>query len=134
MEISVEIVKILPMQSFVSSKTGEEMHRHLFVGKTLRTQYPKNICFQVFGDDKFSDMRVVVGRSYSVSFDIESRMVNTSKGEQWFTSVNAWRAVCLDSESANTQQQFANNQRQEADRYVDYQKRDSGSQIDDAPF
>lgn len=49
-------------------------------------QYPKKVCFNLFGDriDKFP---LTVGDEITVSFDIESREYNG----RWYTSIRAWK-------------------------------------------
>ena len=100
MEIQVKIIKVLETQSFTSQKTGNVYVKNTFVGAT-QGQYPKNIAFAVMGEDKFAQMGIVVGGTYNVSFDVESREWNG----KWFTEASAWRARRIDS----VQQHPANN-------------------------
>lgn len=90
MEIQVRVTKILEPLSFVSKKTGETTFKHSFVGET-KGQYPKVMCFTVFGGDKFRQMGISVGNDYNVSFDAESREWNG----KYFTELQAWRVVSL---------------------------------------
>ena len=91
MEIQVKIAKILDSQSFVSKKDGLTYVKHHFVG-TTGGQYPKQIAFSVLGDDKFKEMNVVVGKEYTVYFDVYSREWQG----KWFTDVSCWRCVPID--------------------------------------
>lgn len=95
MDIQVRIVKILDAQRFVSQKNGETYVKNIFVGETLG-QYPKKVAFSVMGEERFKMMNIVVGGSYTVSFDVESREWNG----KWFTDISAWRAQSLDGGTA----------------------------------
>lgn len=92
--IIVQIKKILEKQTFTSSKTGNVYEKFFFVGKT-QAQYPKTIAFSVMGKEKFEKLGIVVGKTYNISFDVESREWNG----KYFTDITAWKAVCLDGES-----------------------------------
>ena len=91
MEIQIKVIKILPASRFTSQKNGNEYVKNTFVGETAG-QYPKTIAFGVMGEDKFNQMNIVVGGTYSVSFDVESREWQG----KYFTECQAWRAVRMD--------------------------------------
>lgn len=95
MDIQVRIVKILDAQRFVSQKNGETYVKNIFIGETLG-QYPKKVAFSVMGEERFKAMNIVVGGSYTVSFDVESREWQG----KWFTECQAWRAVRMDGQQA----------------------------------
>jgi hypothetical protein len=101
MDLNVKIVKILDAQSYVSKSNNQTYVTRFFVGETTNTQYPKMVAFKVFSEDKFNAMGIVVGGTYNVSFDVESREWNG----KYFTECQAWRAVRVDV----TQAQNANN-------------------------
>lgn len=96
MEITGKVVKILTPQRFVSQRNGNEYVRNTFVIETSG-QYVKKVAFSVMGEEKFAQMGIEEGKSYAVSFDVESREWH----DKWFTECVAWKAVSLD---ANTQQ------------------------------
>ena len=48
-------------------------------------QYPKKICFTLWGD-KIEKLNAVVGDTVVVSFDVESKEYNG----KWFTEARAW--------------------------------------------
>ena len=101
MDLNVKIVKILDAQSYVSKSNNQTYVTRFFVGETTNTQYPKMVAFKVFGEEKFNAMGIVVGGTYNVSFDVESREWNG----KYFTECQAWRAIRVDV----TQAQNANN-------------------------
>lgn len=100
MEITVTIKKILEAQSGVSSKSGEKWVKNSFVAET-QGNYPKMVCFTVMGGETWEKMKIRVGATYNVSFDPESREWNG----KYFTDLKAWKAVCLDSQQPQGQQQ-----------------------------
>lgn len=98
LQLQVKITKILEKRSFVSKKDGSNFNIYSFVGATIGEPFPKEICFEVFGDEKYAQMNPIVGNSYSISFDLESREWNG----KYFTSLRAWKLVALDNVSVAT--------------------------------
>lgn len=105
MDLNVKIVKILDAQSYVSKSNNQTYVTRFFVGETTNTQYPKIVAFKVFGEEKFNAMGIVVGGTYNISFDVESREWNG----KFFTECQAWKAVRVDGAHTQTQAQNANN-------------------------
>lgn len=83
MEITGKVVAVLELVSGTSN-AGNPWQKREFVIETPG-QYPKKICFLLFGD-KVNECPQV-GETAKVSFDIESREWNT----RWFTNLNAWK-------------------------------------------
>lgn len=81
--IEGEIIAILPETKGVSAK-GEWISQD-FVLKT-EENYPKNICFSVFGADKIKEANIRIGDVVSIGVNLESREF---KG-RWYTSIKAW--------------------------------------------
>ena len=104
MDLNVKIVKILDAQSYVSKSNNQTYVTRFFVGETTNTQFPKKVAFKVFGEEKFNAMGIVVGGTYNVSFDVESREWNG----KYFTECQAWKAVRVDVAQTNTQTQTHN--------------------------
>ena len=80
------IKQILKVESG-TSKAGKEWLKQEFVIETLDSQYPKNICFTLFGDKTDLLQRITEGMAVEVSFNLESREYNG----RWFHNVNCWR-------------------------------------------
>lgn len=85
MEITGKIIAVLPEQSGVS-KAGNEWKKQEYVLET-HDQYPKKVCFQIFGADRIAQAAIQAGEELTVSFDIDSREWQG----RWFTSINAWK-------------------------------------------
>jgi len=83
MEITAKVITVLPIESG-TSRSGNAWQKRNFVVETSE-QYPKKICFQLFGD-KVNDCPAV-GNEVKVFFDIESREYNS----RWYTQLNVWK-------------------------------------------
>lgn len=123
--IIVQIEKILEKQTFTSSKTRNVYEKFFFVGKT-QAQYPKTIAFSVMGMEKFEKLGIVVGKTYNISFDVESREWNG----KYFTDITPWKAVCLDGDSGTQ----VNTPTQVATPVPQAQAAQSPTKPDDLPF
>lgn len=99
MEIQGKVIAILEPQRFVSSKNGKEYVTTVFVIETPG-QYPKKVAMKVMGEDKFKQMGIVMGGTYNVSFDVESREWQG----KWFTECQAWRTQRMDGTQEQPQQ------------------------------
>lgn len=85
MEIAGKIIAVLPEQGG-TSKAGNEWKKQEYVLET-HEQYPKKVCFQIFGSEKIAQAAIQAGEELTVSFDIESREYQG----RWFTNINAWK-------------------------------------------
>lgn len=81
--IEGEIIAILPETKGVSAK-GEWISQD-FVLKT-EENYPKSICFSVFGASKIKEANIRIGDVVSIGVNLESREFNG----RWYTSIKAW--------------------------------------------
>lgn len=85
MEITGKIIAVLPERGGVS-KTGNEWKMQEYVLET-HEQYPRKICFNVFGADKIAQFNIQVGEEMTVSFDINAREYNG----RWYNDIRAWK-------------------------------------------
>lgn len=60
-------------------------------------QYPKKVCFQLFGADRIAQAAIQPGEELTVSFDIESREYMG----KWYTNINAWKVERPTAATAN---------------------------------
>lgn len=88
MELSGKVVSILDEFRTQSGKV-----KYGFVLET-GGQYPQRLPFDVWGDDKWSQMNVSVGSLVNVSFDISGREWNG----KYFVSLGAWKVVRTDGQ------------------------------------
>ena len=85
MEITGKIIAVLPERGGIS-KTGNEWKTQEYVLET-HEQYPRRICFNVFGADKISQFNIQAGEEMTVSFDINAREYQG----RWYNDIRAWR-------------------------------------------
>ena len=94
MALSVKgrVSQILKPENGVS-KGGKEWNKREFVIDT-EEQFPRKVCFTLFGDKTPLIDGLSVGEMVDVSFNLESREYNG----KWFHNINAWK---IDKPSAN---------------------------------
>ena len=85
MQITAKLIHILPAQTG-QGKNGEWRKQDIIV--ETKDQYPKKICFSIWGDKINSD-QLIIGNDLQIDFDIESREYNG----RWFTEAKAWKVV-----------------------------------------
>ncbi len=86
MEITGTIIAVLPEREGVSQRTGTEWKSQDYVLET-QEQYPRKLCFNVFGADKIAQFAIKVGDQLTVSFDIDA---HEYRG-RWYNSIRAWK-------------------------------------------
>lgn len=86
MEFSGKIIAILQPRSGVAKTTGNEWKVQEFVIEN-HDQYPKKMCFEVFGGDKIEQFAIQMGEELTVSFDIDARQWQ----DRWFNSIRVWK-------------------------------------------
>lgn len=109
MELQGKIISVLEPQRFVSKKNGNEYVTTVFVIET-QGQYPKKVAMKVMGEEKFKQMGIVMGGTYNVSFDVESREWQG----KWFTECQAWRTQRVDGTQEQQQKAATQTQQQPA--------------------
>ena len=72
MEITGKIIAVLPARSGTSARTGAEWKVQECVLET-QEQYPRKMCFDVFGSDKIDQFAIQLGETLTVSFDVDAR-------------------------------------------------------------
>lgn len=75
----------------VSKTSGKAWKKATYV-LTTDGQYPKDVAFSVFGEDRINDLSLIVGEHVRLGVEIESREWNG----KWYTDVYAY--VRLDEE------------------------------------
>ena len=85
MELSGKVIAVLEPRGGVS-KSGNEWKVQEYVIET-HDQYPRRMCFDVFGADKIQQFNIQIGEELNVSFDIDAREWQG----RWFNSIRAWK-------------------------------------------
>lgn len=86
MEITGKIIAVLPARSGTSARTGAEWKVQEYVLET-QEQYPRKMCFDVFGSDKIDQFAIQLGETLTVSFDVDAREYQG----RWYNSIRAWK-------------------------------------------
>lgn len=86
MEFSGKIIAVLPERGGISSRSGNEWKTQEYVIEN-HDQYPRKMCFNVFGADKIAQFNIQLGEELTVQFDIDAREWNG----RWFNDLRAWR-------------------------------------------
>ena len=85
MELAGKVIAVLGPRGGVS-KSGNEWKVQEYVIET-HDQYPRRMCFDVFGADKIQQFNIQVGEELNVFFDIDAREWQG----RWFNSIRAWK-------------------------------------------
>ena len=86
MEIVGKAIAALPVRSGVSQRTGEQWQSREYVIET-QEQFPKKMCFEVFGTDKLKEFNIRNNDLIKIHFDITAREYNG----KWYNSIRAWK-------------------------------------------
>lgn len=78
----------MPEKSGTSASTGNPWKVQSYVIET-HDQYPKKMCFDVFGEDKIKTFNIQIGQELTVSFDIDAHEYNG----RWYNSIRAWKVA-----------------------------------------
>lgn len=94
MELAGKVIAVLEPRGGVS-KAGNEWKAQEYVIET-HDQYPKRMCFEVFGAEKIQQFNIQVGEELNVSFDVDARQWN----DRWFNSIRAWKVERVSADAA----------------------------------
>ena len=93
MELAGKVIAVLEPRGGVS-KNGNEWKVQEYVIET-HDQYPRRMCFDVFGADKIQQFNIQVGEELNVFFDIDAL---EWKG-RWFNSIRAWKVERVNADA-----------------------------------
>ncbi|MDR0939485.1 MAG: DUF3127 domain-containing protein [Mediterranea sp.] len=86
MEFTGKIIAVLPVKSGVGRNSGNEWKAQEYVVEN-HDQYPRKMCFEVFGGDKIEQFNIQMGEELTVSFDIDCNQWQ----DRWFNRIRAWK-------------------------------------------
>ena len=88
MECIGKIIAVPPEKGGVSSRTGNEWKAQEYVIEDSASgQYPRRMCFEVFGADRIAQFNIQMGQELKVSFDIDANQWQ----DRWFNRIRAWK-------------------------------------------
>ena len=93
MELAGKVIAVLEPRGGVS-KTGNEWKVQEYVIET-HDQYPKKMCFDVFGADKIAQFNIQAGEELNVFFDVDAREWNGRSRRRTSRHRDLTSPVCL---------------------------------------
>jgi hypothetical protein len=89
MELTGTIIAVLPAQSGVSQRSGNQWMSQQYVIE-VPGQYPKRCVFTLFGEDRIKQFNLHQGeQGITVQFDIDAHEYNG----RWFNEVRAYNII-----------------------------------------
>ena len=79
MELTGKIIAVLPAQSGVSARTGNNWMSQDYVIE-VPGQFPRKCLFRIFGEDRIKQFNIQQGEDLTVQFDIDAHEFNG----RWF--------------------------------------------------
>ena len=92
----------MPTLSGVSQRTGNSWMSREYVVE-IPGQYPKKMCFKVFGEDRLKQFNLRKDETVTVQFDIDAHEYNG----RWFNEIQAYNIVRPQQAAPQPQQQKA---------------------------
>lgn len=86
MDFIGKIIAVLPAREGTAKSTGNPWKVQSYVIEN-HDQYPKKMCFDIFGEDKINQFAIQAGEELTVSFDIDAHEYQG----RWFNSIRAWK-------------------------------------------
>ncbi len=86
MELTGKIIAVLGERGGTSARTGSEWKVASYVLETVGEQYPRKMCFEVFGVDRIKSLNIQPNETLKVKFDIDAHEYNG----RWFNSIRAY--------------------------------------------
>ena len=110
-----------------TSKSGKDWSKKEFVIETA-DQFPKKICFTLFGDKIDLIDGIEVGSTIEVSFDVESREFNG----RWYHNINANGISSSETKNNHADVQYPPTNKGRVEEKKEGNKNTDG--VDDLPF
>ena len=96
MDFTGRIIAVLPERKG-EGKNGPWMSQeYVMEHDTSNAQYPRRLCFNVWGEQKIRDFNIQEGQFYTVSVDIDCREWQG----RWFNDIRAWRVAPAGSQAS----------------------------------
>ena len=88
MELTGRIIAVLPAQSGVSARTGNNWMSQDYVIE-VPGQFPRKCLFRIFGEDRIKQFAIQQGEDLTVQFDIDAHESNG----RWFNDIRAYNVI-----------------------------------------
>jgi hypothetical protein len=88
MDFTGKVIAILPKKSGVGKTSGNSWAAQEYVIEdAVNNQFPRRMCFEVFGEDRIAQFNIQMGEELTVSFDIDANQWQ----DRWFNRIRAWK-------------------------------------------
>jgi hypothetical protein len=94
LEITGKLIQVQPEETG-TGKNGTWI-KQAFIIETINEQYPKKVCFTVWGDKAQALKSLKPGIQLNVAFNLESREYQG----KWYTDVKAWKITPAEGSSS----------------------------------
>lgn len=109
-EIGGKIIAVLDKRNGISASTNTPWSVQQYVIE-MHEQYPKKLCFDVFGEDKINQFNIQIGEELTVYFDINAREYQG----RWYNSFRAWKVERTTSQPSIPAQPVIDDEKDELD-------------------
>ena len=125
MELTGKLIAAMPTQSGVSQRTGNSWMAREYVLE-VPGQYPKKLCFKVFGEDRLKQFNLRKDETVTVQFDIDAHEYNG----RWFNEIQAYNVLRPQQQASAPAPQQTPAQKP----FPPAQQDNGGGSADDLPF
>lgn len=87
--LSGTITAILPAEQGMSQRTGQPWVSQEYVLCHEQGQYPRSVCFRIFGQEKIQQAAIQMGEYITVHLNIDARL--SQKNGKYFNSIDCWK-------------------------------------------
>lgn len=87
--LSGTITTILPAEQGVSQRTGQPWVSQEYVLCHEQGQYPRSVCFRIYGQEKIQQAAIQMGEYCTVHLNIDSRP--SQKNGKYFNTIDCWK-------------------------------------------
>lgn len=97
------ITHVLPLQQGQSQRSGNTWQKQSYVLQHEGGQYPRSVCFDVFGAEKIKNFNIHLNEPLRVYLNIDARQ-NPNNPSQFFNSIDCWKVEHGSSQPAGQPQ------------------------------
>lgn len=87
--LSGTITAILPAEQGMSQRTGQPWVSQEYVLCHEQGQYPRSVCFRIFGQEKIQQAAVQMGEYCTVHLNVDAKP--SQKNGKYFNSIDCWK-------------------------------------------
>lgn len=92
------ITKIYPVTKVVSKRDGREWEKQEYLLSIEEEQYPKSVCFQIFGTDRIESAGLQLNERVRVHLEINSNEYNGKS----YNTISCWKVDRNSQQGAQT--------------------------------